>query len=295
MFIDAHHHLWNLDAVEYPWLMAKGVERFFGDPAPIQKPYGVPEFRADMDGLTCVGSVHVQVGAAPGQEVAETRWLADQAQTYDLPSAIVAAADLASPDLPALLDAHKAVSARVRGVRHIVSRHASEDRPNEGAALLQSDAFQRGLQRLSDARLSFDLQLTPPLLEVVADVLMDFPDLDVALCHAGSPWDQTSDGLSRWRSGLDAIADLDRVTCKISGLGMFDRHWIPHSIAPIVRTVLEVFGADRTMWGSNFPVDSLYHDYAAMYEAVTELVPETARNGVFVETARTFYKLERVA
>ncbi|MGB6229467.1 MAG: hypothetical protein WBF53_05005, partial [Litorimonas sp.] len=68
MFIDSHHHLWDLRAVSYPWLMDDGAERFFGDPSPIRKTYGVPEFRVDVGGRECVGSVHVQVGAAPGQE-----------------------------------------------------------------------------------------------------------------------------------------------------------------------------------------------------------------------------------
>ncbi|MEP5729888.1 MAG: hypothetical protein ABJL67_11035 [Sulfitobacter sp.] len=70
-FIDAHHHLWDLDAVEYPWLNAKGVTRFFGDPTPIQRNYLIEEFMAEARAHGFAGSVHVQVGAADAWEEAE--------------------------------------------------------------------------------------------------------------------------------------------------------------------------------------------------------------------------------
>ena len=64
--VDAHHHLWDLDAVRYPWLMARGVRRFFGDPTPIQKNYLVSDLRADAGDYVIDASVHTQVGVAPG-------------------------------------------------------------------------------------------------------------------------------------------------------------------------------------------------------------------------------------
>ena len=67
--VDAHHHLWDLDACDYPWLMARGVRRFFGDPTPIQKNYLVSDLRADAGDYVIDASVHIQVGVAPGDEV----------------------------------------------------------------------------------------------------------------------------------------------------------------------------------------------------------------------------------
>ena len=61
--IDAHHHLWDLSAVHYPWLMARGVERFFGDPTPIQRNYLIDEFRSEASVQGIAASVHIQVGA----------------------------------------------------------------------------------------------------------------------------------------------------------------------------------------------------------------------------------------
>lgn len=287
--IDGHHHLWDLGAVAYPWLMARGVRRFFGDPTPIQKDYLPADFRRDQDGIDIAGSVHVQVGAAPEASVAETAWLDQQGAATGLPSAIVAFADLTSPDLSATLDAHAAAAPqRLRGIRQIVSRHPSED---QGPDLLSSPAFVTGLQMLAARGLSFDLQLSAPLLERAADMLAAAPDLAVALCHAGSPWDQSASGLAAWRRGLAAMARRPGVVCKLSGLGMFNPDWTPDSLAPIVAGVLDAFGPDRVLWGSNFPVDRLYRSYRALFEAVWELVPPRDRDAVFAETARGFYRL----
>ena len=99
-YIDAHHHLWDLSAVEYPWLNAKGVTRFFGDPAPIQRNYLLDEYRTDAtpDGFT--GSVHIQVGAADAWE--EAVWVQSIADNNpDWPMAQVVYCDLTQPDLTA--------------------------------------------------------------------------------------------------------------------------------------------------------------------------------------------------
>ena len=84
MRIDAHHHLWDLSAVHYPWLSEKGIVRFFGDPSSIQRDYLLPEFRADAEAMGFGASVHIQVGAA--DPWAEARWVhsvADQFKTME--------------------------------------------------------------------------------------------------------------------------------------------------------------------------------------------------------------------
>ena len=241
---------------------------FFGDPSPIQADYGVAQFREDWQSLPIAGSVHIQVGAAPGSELAETQWLDEQARRTNLPTAIVAFADLTSNNPGVQLDAHAEASARLRGIRQIVSRHPAEDGANEGAALLRNPAFEQGLVQLSQRDFSFDLQLTAPLLELAAATFEALPSLPVALCHAGSPWERSPAALRVWRAGLQAFAKLPNSVCKLSGLGMFDPDWTPDSLTPIVETVLDCFGPERVMWGSNFPVDRLYRDYHALFTAI---------------------------
>ena len=140
--VDAHHHLWDLDACNYPWLMEKGVRRFFGDPEPIRKNYLVDDFREDAAGYELTGSVHVQVGVAPGEEVRETAWLQRVGDAQELPSAIVAYCELERPDAQELLERQLEYS-RVRGVRQIIGRSDEEDAKTGSARLLGMESQTR--------------------------------------------------------------------------------------------------------------------------------------------------------
>jgi len=287
MRIDAHHHLWDLSAVSYPWLMAEGVPRFFGDPAPIQRNYLLPEFRAAAAGFGA--SVHIQVGAADG--MAEARWVQAVADAApDWPLAQVAFCDLTAGDRDAQLDALQALPT-LRGVRQIVGRAAGEDAVTGTNDLLANPRFASGLREAGARGLSFDLQLIPQLYDGMARVLDAAPDTPVALCHAGSPQGRGADYLRDWARSLRALSSRPQVVCKLSGLGMFDHDWTAESIAPIIEICLEQFGPDRCMFGSNFPVDSLYSDYATLIAAYDAIVPADAKAMVFHGTAARFYGL----
>lgn len=288
-WIDAHHHLWDLRAVHYPWLMARGVTRFFGDPAPIQRDYLLSEFRAEAGAEGITASVHIQVGAEDG--MAEAQWVQSVAEgAPDWPLAQVVFCDLTAPDLAQRLDEFQRLST-VRGVRQIIGRAPGEDAASGTNALLDDPAFLRGLREAGQRGLSFDLQLIPELMEKTAHVLAQAPQTRIALCHAGSPHDRSAQGLADWAGKLRALSALPQVTCKLSGLGMFEHDWTAESLAPIVAEVLGQFGAERVMFGSNFPVDKLTSDYARLAEAYRSLVPATAQPSVFRDTAAAFYGL----
>lgn len=292
--VDAHHHLWDLDACNYPWLMARGEKRFFGDPTPIQKNYLVQDLRQDASEYILEGSVHVQVGVADGDETRETAWLQWVGDTDELPSAIVAFCALDRPDALDVLEAHGKYS-RVRGVRQIVGRSEDEDAKTGSDSLPDDLRWREHLAMLGELGLSFDLQLTPVQIPSVAEALAEAPGTSVALCHCGSPWDQTEAGLRSWRAGLKLLASLPNVFCKVSGLGMFDHGWTVDSIRPIVEACIETFGAERTMFGSNFPVDKLHASYSTIwgaYETITASLDERAQARLFGETACEFYRIE---
>ncbi len=203
--IDGHHHLWDLQAVHYPWLM-ESAPRFFGDPAPIRRDYLLPEFRAEAAAHGIAGSVHIQVGAA--DPWAEAVWVDAVARNNpDWPLVQVAFCDLSAPDAADRLDRLQTL-ASLRGVRQIVGRAPGEDAATGTNALLDDPAFLAGLQGLAGRGLSFDLQLTPELMHRTAAVLALAPETPVALCHAGSPHDRTPDGLAAWADGLRALAAL---------------------------------------------------------------------------------------
>ncbi|EEB78431.1 Amidohydrolase family protein [marine gamma proteobacterium HTCC2148] len=289
-FVDAHHHLWDLGHCNYPWLMAKGEMRFFGDPGPIQKNYFIDDFLAESVDYRPVKSVHIQVGVTPTDEVRETAWLQSQ-QPY--PHAIVAATDLRADTLRAKLEAH-GESDRLRGIRQILGRHELEDKKHGSDALLKDPDFLRGLSLLAAQGLSFDLQMVPPQMDQVIALLKQVPTLPVVLCHAGSPWDQSRTGLENWRNGLEKFAALPNTYCKLSGLGMFNPRWDETALRPIILRVLETFGPTRVMFGSNFPVDKLYNNYGYLwqtYDRVTADFSTTERQQMFCTTAENFYRI----
>ena len=291
-WIDAHHHLWDLAAVRYPWLMARGVERFFGDPTPIQRNYLLDEFRTDAGAEGIAASVHIQVGAQEG--VVEAKWVQSVADEHpDWPLAQVVFCDLTADDLAERFDAFQALPT-VRGVRQIVGRAPGEDAVTGTNMLLDNPRFAAGLREAGKRGLSFDLQLIPELMDKTARVLAEAPETSIALCHAGSPHDRSSAGLRAWANWMKCLSRMPQVTCKLSGLGMFDHQWTIDSIRPIVEACLEQFGDKRTMFGSNFPVDSLYSDYHTLFEAYRGIIPAAAQPSVFRETAARFYNLKLV-
>jgi len=292
--VDAHHHLWDLDACHYPWLMARGVTRFFGDPTPIQKNYLVEDLREDAGAYELAASVHVQVGVAEGDALKETEWLQTTGDEQGLPTAIVAFCDLDDPAAPRELEQQSQYD-RVRGVRQIVGRSDAEDAQTGSGALPDSPVWRDNLALLGELGLSFDLQLTPSQMPRIAEVLADTPGTQVALCHCGSPWDQSTAGIASWREGLQLLAGLPNVYCKISGLGMFDHDWSVDSIRPIVESCIEIFGAERSMFGSNFPVDKLHASYSRVwgaYETITTGLSEDDQALLCGDTARAFYRID---
>ena len=217
-FIDAHHHLWDLDHCSYPWLMARGVRRFFGDPGPIQKNYLVTDLLSESPKWRPAKSVHIQVGVEESDNLKESRWLqqvSDSEISGGLPNAIVAFVDLADPGCIGQVELQDKVP-NVRGMRQIVGRHPDEDRQTGSNELIGNPAWKKGLAQLAAVGMSFDLQLIPPQYADVQSLLTTLPELEVAICHCGSPWDQSPVGLEHWRAGMRLFAELPNVHCKIS-------------------------------------------------------------------------------
>ncbi|MEL6826571.1 MAG: amidohydrolase family protein [Pseudomonadota bacterium] len=291
--VDAHHHLWDLEACRHTWLAERGVIRFFGDPAPIQKNYHVDDLRADFGSIPVKKSVHIQVGVEVDDSLNETTWLQAQADTFGLPTAIVPFCDLTHKTVDVDLEKHTAHSG-VRGVRQIIGRSAEEDRKTGTSALLSDPNFKRGLQTLADKGLSFDLQLTPPLMQASANLFAQVPELKVALCHGGSLSAHDQDSLAEWKTGLQSLSELPNVICKLSGFGMFDHNWSMESIAPLVHRAIEIFGPTRIAFGSNFPVDKLYASYEetmGAYLEICQIYTAAERDAMFRTVAESFYRI----
>ena len=292
MKIDAHHHLWDLEKVNYPWLMAKGEKRFFGNPSKIQRSYLWEEFSKDALDFEFQGSVHIQVGAKNPLE--EAKWVDSiNNQNRYWPLAQVAFADLTDEKLDQYLDKLCKLGT-VKGVRQILGRAPEEDSFSKVNQLLDNPRFLTGLNIIADRKLTFDLQLIPDLMELISPILKKVPNLKVALCHAGSPYNRTKVGLSDWSDRLQELSIQNNIFCKLSGLGMFDHNWSQNSITPIINTVLTQFGSERVMFGSNFPVDSItssYKDLILAYEGVLSDYTNEDQVRIFGLTAKKFYSI----
>ncbi len=276
--------------------MARGIARFFGDPTPIQHNYLASDFLDDIGDLPVTKSVHIQVGADLSDSITETRWLQLEAErTPDgTPNAIVAFCDLSASNTDEILDAHLE-SRNLRGVRQIVGRSPDENSINTSDRVLDNPIWIENLARLPSRRLSFDLQLIPEQLPAATKVLSDIPDLRVALCHCESPHDQSEDGLVFWRRELARLAELPNVFCKLSGYCMFEQNWNAERVRATALAAIDIFGVNRCMFGSNFPVEKLYVSYQELYASYLDIIDSfsgSEKHALMATNARQFFRLE---
>lgn len=297
--IDAHHHLWDLEANRYPWLQRpapKPEDLFVGDIRPIQRSYRLADFRADFGDLDVVKSVHLQADYDDRDPLGETRWLqavADAEGSGGFPHAIVAYANLADPDVDRLLAAH-AGFANVRGIRQILNTHPQPKYAHVQVEYLRDPQWERGFARLAAHGLSFDLQLYPHQMAEAAAIVARHTEVPVIINHTGMPIERDDAGRSHWRAELARFAALPHVSIKISGLGMLDHRWTVDSIRPFVLDTLELFGPERCLFASNFPVDKLFSDYAAIwtaFDAITADFSAGERRALFHDNAARVYRI----
>ena len=295
--VDAHMHLWDLDKIRYPWLTPPLPVGITGDVSSIAKTYLLDDYLRDAGGdggkIRVKKVVHVEAGANPADSLKETRWLQSVADARGYPHALVAHAELNHPNVEALLAEH-AGHRNVRGIRQILNWHTDPKKTYTPRDWLADPAWQRGFALLRKYGLSFDLQIYPAQMQAAAQLASRHPDTPLILNHTGMPVDRDPAGLQAWRTGMQALAQQPNVAVKISGLAMLDWQWSTESLRPFVLQALELFGTDRCLFASNFPVDRLFGGFARQYSAYQALaatlsVTEQAR--VFASNAERIYRI----
>jgi len=297
--LDAHHHIWipeqSSPDLGYGWLRDIGAIKPFGDPTAIQRDYTWAEYVEEPKRHNIDASVYVQVDGAIADPVAETRWVQS---VIDRPAnrfRIVGLVDLTGSHAQAHIEAQVAFES-FKGVRQIIS--FLDDRPQLSFAaehLLRNSKWTDQFALIADHGLSFDLQLYPEQMAEAAEFFSQFPNVPIVIDHAGSPYDQTKDGMLRWQEGLAVISQLNNVSIKLSGFGMFDKHWDSTSIQPMIDVLLTLFGPERMMFGSNFPVDKLMADFDDTVDRVLKCIEyggDAAVVSVFGQTACRFYRFD---
>ena len=160
--------------------------------------------------------------------------------------------------------------------------------------LMTDPDWLRGYRALADHDASFDLQVWPWQLADAADLAHRIPEVPIVLDHTGMPRDWDDAGVEVWRNGMNALADTDNVSVKISALGMFSGEFSAERIRQFVLDTIEVFGVDKCMFASNYPVDMLFSSYAAIWNAYDEITAdfsESERDKLFKSNAERYYRI----
>jgi len=297
VIIDAHHHFWDLERNYHPWLCDEPLkEGRHGDYRAIRQNYLPGDFRRDWDDLRVVGSVYVEAEWDPRDPVGETAWVASVAAETGFPTVIVAQAWLGRDDVAEVLAA-QADCARVRGVRQkpAVAAHPNEVVPFAPGSM-SDPAWQRGYALLEGYGLSFDLQAPFWHLPEARALAERFPGITIILDHAGLPNLRSPEGLTAWRKCMRTLAEAPNTAVKISGLGEPQLPaWSVRTHRDIVLETIDIFGVDRCMFGSNYPVDRLYAPYRTIMRGFQEMTRRFSlgeRRLMFCENAMRWYRID---
>lgn len=291
--IDAHHHIWDPGAHNYPWLSGEALfPHRYGDYTPIKRPYLPADYRRDTAGHHVVASVYVEAEWDPADPVGETRFVSGIARETGCPGAIVAQAWLDHDDADAVLEAQAALPL-VRSVRHKPGGPASPGEVGRGRTLMSNDRWRQGYALLERHGLHFDLQVPWWNLAEAADLAADFSRTLLIINHAGVPGDRAPETLAGWRANMAAVAERPNTTVKLSGICIPGRPWSDEDALPIVRETLAIFGPERVMVGSNFPVDGLLASFDAIFSTFKRLtahLPADAKRAIFHDNAQRIYR-----
>jgi len=276
MFIDAHHHLWNYDPVEYDWID--------DSMAILKKDFLLRDLEKTLHHNGFSSSVAVQAR----QSMEETLWLLTLAEQTDLIKGVVGWIDLRSDTLAQQLD-ELVHYKKLVGFRHVIQ---GESDP----AFMQNPDFIRGLQMLSDRGYRYDLLILAHQLPAAAEMLEQVPNLHVVIDHIAKPDIKSSSDFDSWQQGMAVLAHNKNCYCKLSGMVTEADwlNWLSDDFQPYMKTVWDLFGQQRIMFGSDWPVCLLASEYQQVKELVLDFVNTQtphANKLIMGENAQRFYQL----
>ena len=274
MWIDAHHHFWKYDPVQYSWIN-DAMRAIRCDFLP-------DDLQAEIAAAGIEGVVSVQAR----QTLDETRWLLTLAERNKFIRGVVGWAPLVSPDVESEL-APLAAHAKLKAVRHVL-----QDEPDD---YMLRDDFNAGLAALRQFNLVYDILIYERQLATAIQLVDRHPEQVFVLDHLAKP--RVRDGvISPWRENLHDLARRPNVYCKLSGLvteGDY-RGWTRRQLFPYLETALEAFGPPRLMFGSDWPVCLVACDYPGWHDLVFDFLTPLSvaeRRRVLGETAVEAYRL----
>ena len=282
MVVDSHHHLWDPAKRDYPWMVGDAL-------APIRRRFDAVDLKPLLDSSGIDRTVVVQTVSS----LSETREFLQAAAENDFIAGVVGWVDLTNRAVAKTLSELK----RRKGGSFLVGiRHQVHDEPDP-EWLLREDV-QRGIAEVGEAGLVYDLLVRTRELPSGLETIKRHPGMRFVIDHAAKPriaagvWDLA------WEKALAPAADYPNVTCKLSGLVTEAEWtaWTAEQLEPYVNKVLEWFGPERCLFGSDWPVCLLASGYARTVGVVMDDLaarPPAARAAVLGGTAARFWNLDQ--
>lgn len=275
MTIDAHQHFWQFDPVRDAWITEEMnvIRRDF--------------LPADLAPLLKAAGIDACVAVQADQSEAETQFLVDCAKGSDIVKAVVGWVDLRSPDVAERL-AFWAGEPLVKGFRHIVQGEPDDK------FLLRED-FNHGIAALKKHGFTYDVLVFPHQLPAVEQFVERHPEQPMVIDHLAKPYIKKKE-IGDWTKHIRRIARSPHVHCKLSGMVTEAdmQNWKEADFRPYLDTVLEAFGPERLMYGSDWPVCLLAADYARQKSIVGNFISALSaseQQRIMGNNAAAFYNI----
>lgn len=255
MKIDTHHHLWEFQTDDYAWMLNEGLD-------PLRHNFLPPELKGVLDEAGVDGAVVVQVR----QEDKENEWMLELAEAHAFMLGVVGWVPLTDEKAAAELLEKYADREKFLGVRHIV-----QEEPDDNYILRED--FNRGITAMKKHELVYDILIFEKHLKQTIAFVDKHPDQFFVLDHIAKPRIK-DDAREPWATLLHELAKRENLVCKLSGVSTEADHknWTEQQLQPYMETALDAFGADRLMFGSDWPVSLLATNYKEWHDIVERFV-----------------------
>lgn len=275
MKLDAHQHFWNYNIRDYGWI---------GEEMRVIKRSFLPE---DLEPILTEAGIKGCVAVQARQSLEETKWLLELADKHEFIRGVVGWVDLCSEEAAVQLE-KAAANPWLKGVRHVI-----QDEPDVKFVLRED--FQRGIALLEQYNLAYDLLVSKEQLPYAVELVQNFPRQRFVIDHLAKP-DIKGGIQSPWKEAMEAIAVHPNVHCKLSGMVTEAdwNTWTQEDFTPYLDTVLRVFGTDRVMYGSDWPVCTVAGTYSQVFHLLqthVHTLSAAEQQKIFGENCESFYRL----
>ncbi|WP_340401788.1 amidohydrolase family protein [Paenibacillus sp. FSL H8-0079] len=275
MKLDAHQHFWEYNVADYGWIgeEMKAIRQSF-----------LPE---DLEPLLVQSGMDGCIVVQARQSLTETEWLLQLADRYECIKGVVGWVDLCSDEVRTQLELF-ASNPCLKGVRHVIQDEV------DLKYVLRED-FQRGISLLKEYDLAYDLLVSKEQLPYAVELVKAFPEQRFVLDHLAKP-DIKSGILSPWKEALESLAAQPNAYCKLSGIVTEAdwANWTPKDFTPYLNIAIEAFGAERLMFGSDWPVSNVSATYSDVYGLIITRInalPIADQQMILGGTCAAFYQI----